>query len=147
MPAAMIASEHVLSANNAVDRFRHDLHGLTSWAKVLETVAEDERIPALFEFVAPAAAHCVSAPYSIKQMFIKSICHISHRTNRFCTADWSEATLKPDKQLNLKEAKKLAAHFASWPELCTTLSLLNDEQFAVATDDYRNRLNHGFPAD
>jgi len=39
----MIASEHLLAAANIVNRFCYELHALTSWQKVLETLNEDEK--------------------------------------------------------------------------------------------------------
>src|SRR5271167_4351880 len=81
--ATMTASEHILSISNAVNRFCYDLHRLTSWERVLATLTEEEKLSALFEFVTPTADHCLSSPYPIRQMFIKSVCQISHQTHRF----------------------------------------------------------------
>jgi len=58
--------------------------------------------------------------------------------------NWRDLSLKRDRQLDFKEAKKLASRFDSWPALCDALARLNDEQFVLTTDDYRSRLNHGF---
>jgi hypothetical protein len=118
--------------------------GLTAWEKVLDAVTEDEKIAVLFEFVSPIVNNCLSLPYSTRQMLIKSICHISHQTTRFCTADWSDSSLKPDKRLDFKEAERFAMRFDSWPALCAALARLNNERFIVASDDYRNRLHHSF---
>jgi hypothetical protein len=98
MPAVMVASEHLLAVANSVSRFCYELHALASWQKALEALGEDERTIALFEFVSPMATSCLSLPYSIRQMLVKSICHISHHTNRLCVADWDEAALKPDRE-------------------------------------------------
>src|SRR5271154_6626847 len=129
-PAQMIASEQLLAAANTaantVNRFCYEMHALAPWEKALESVNEDEKFLALFEFVAPVTADCLSQPYSIRQMLIKSICHISHQTNRFHINGWNELALKPDKQLDFKEAKKLASHFASWPVVCANFARLND---------------------
>ncbi len=76
-------------------------------------------------------------------MFIRSICQISHQTNRFLDNAWKEDLLKD--RLNFPDTVKFASRFAWWPPLCSTLSLLNDENFTNASDDYRTRLNHGFP--
>jgi hypothetical protein len=81
-------------------------------------------------------------PYSIKQMFIKSIAQISHQTNGFLDSNWNEKAL-PEKP-NFPDARRLASHFRSWPALCAALAMLDDEAFRVASDDYRNQANHGF---
>jgi hypothetical protein len=140
----MMAREHILSAANAVNRFCYDLHGLTAWAEILDHLPDDEKIPILFEFVQPIADHCLSSPYSTRQMLIKSVCHISHQTHRFLSANWSDSSLKRDRWLDIEKAKKLASCFDSWPAFCAALARLNDDQFVLATDDYRSRLNHGF---
>jgi hypothetical protein len=128
-----------------VNRFCYDMHALLAWTLVFEALGEDDKFVALYEFVSPLAADCLSMPYSIKQMLLKSICNISHQTNRFRAVGWSESELKPDRKLQFDDAKKLAAHFQSWPAVCDAFSRLNHSDFAAGTDDYRNRLNHGFP--
>ncbi len=40
---------------------------------------------------------------------------------------------------------KLAKRFKSWSTLHNALALLNDENFATASDDYRTQFNHSFP--
>jgi hypothetical protein len=144
-PAVTTASEHIIAATNTVNRFCYDLHSLISWAEVFQTITEDEKFMALVEFVIPMTTQCLSAPYATKQMLIKSVCKISHQTNRFCTQNWTDSALKPDKKLDFNETTKLAQHFAAWPAMCSAFSLLNDEDFIMASDDYRNRFNHGFP--
>jgi hypothetical protein len=108
-------------------------------------MTEDEKFMALVEFIIPISTQCLSAPYFTKQMFIKSICKISHQTNRFLSQGWNDSDLKSDERLNFKEAKKFADHFAGWPAMCNAFSALNDDDFITASDDYRNRFNHGFP--
>jgi hypothetical protein len=48
-------------------------------------------------------------------------------------------------RLTFLDAERLAARFVSWPALRSALSLLNGEKFINESDDYRNRVNHGFP--
>lgn len=141
LPVVLIAKDQIMGATNALNRFGYDLHALAAWNKVFDTITEDEKFLALYEFVLPIASDSLSAPYAIKQMFVTSICQISYQTKGFGNRD--EAPLK--KQLNFKDARRLAANFGSWPTLCSALSLLNDEAFKDASDDYRNKLNHGFP--
>src|SRR5262249_8340300 len=64
-------------------------------------------------------------------------------TNRFHDRNWKEASVT--KQTNFDDAQKVAKRFLSWPALCSALALLNDENFTTASNNYRNRLNHGFP--
>jgi hypothetical protein len=146
-PAAMLvvimAQAHILTATNTINRFSYDLRSLTAWDKVFESVSEAERMQALYEFLSPIASHCLSMPYAVKQMSIKSICQISHQTNRFHDGNWDEKAL-PGKP-NFPDAIKLAGHFRSWPALCGALSLVDDTTFRDASDDYRNEFNHGFP--
>jgi hypothetical protein len=78
-----MAQGHILTATHIINRFSNELRSVTAWNKVFEAVAEAERIAALYEFIYPIASQCLSMPYSIKQMFIKSICQLSHQTNRF----------------------------------------------------------------
>jgi hypothetical protein len=143
MPVTLIAGEHIVAATNAVNRFNYDLHSITAWSNVFASITEDEKMQALFEFVFSIASSSLAAPYSIKQLFIRSIYEISHQTNRFHDPNWKEAS--PTKQTNFDDAKRVAKRFLSWPALCSALSLLNDEEFTTASDNYRNRLNHGFP--
>jgi hypothetical protein len=143
MPVALIAGEHIVAATNTINRFNYDLHSITAWSKVFDSIIEDEKMQALFEFVFSIASDSLSAPYSIKQLFIRSIYEISHQTNRFHDTNWKDASLQ--KQTNFDDAQRVAKRFVSWPALCSALSLLNDENFTTASDNYRNRLNHGFP--
>jgi len=143
MPVVLIAGEHIVAATNTINRFNYDLHSITAWSKVFDSITEDEKMQALFEFVFSIASTSLSAPYSIKQLFIRSIYEISHQTNRFHDANWKEASLT--KQTNFDDAQRVAKRFVSWPALCSALSLLNDENFTTTSDNYRNRLNHGFP--
>jgi hypothetical protein len=142
MPITLMAGEHIIAATNTINRFHYDLHGIIAWSKVFNSISENKNIQALFEFLFPIATISLSSPYSIKQMFIRSIYEISHQTARFLDADWKEGALK--KQTNFDDAQRTAARFRSWPALCSALSLLNDEKFTTASDSYRNRLNHGF---
>src|SRR5882724_8394235 len=82
-------------------------------------------------------------PYSIKQMFIKSICQLSHQTNLFYDPDWNEKAL-PQKP-NFPDAERLAGRFQSWPALHSALAVLDDASFRTASDNYRNEANHSFP--
>jgi len=143
MPVALMAGEHIVAATNAINRFNYDLHSIAAWRKAFDTITEGEKMQALFEFVFSIASNSLSAPYSIKQLLIRSIYEISHQTNRFHDANWKEGSLK--KQTNFDDAQRVAKRFFSWTALCSALSLLNDENFNTASDNYRNRLNHGFP--
>jgi hypothetical protein len=145
IPTTLLASEHIITVTNTVNRFCYDLHSLIYWSKVFESASEDEKLMALLEFVTPISTQCLSAPYLTKQTIVKSICKISHQTNRLCTECWTEQSLKPDQRLNFDEAKKLAQHFNAWRETHDALSTLNDHEFVVASDDYRNKFQHGFP--
>lgn len=60
-------------------------------------------------------------------------------------SDWDEAGLKDDRELRFADAKKLSAPFSSWPSMCTAFARLNNSKFTDTSDDYRNRLHHGFP--
>jgi DUF2934 family protein len=126
-PAAMLVvlmvQGHTLTAANTINRFAYDLRSLTAWNKVFESASEAERMQALYEFLSPIASHCLSMPYAIKQMFIKSICQISHQTNRFHDKNWDEKAL-PEKP-NFPDARRLSGRFLSWPALSAALSLLD----------------------
>jgi hypothetical protein len=119
------------------------MRSLTAWNKVFEAVAEKERIATLYEFIYPIASQCLTMPYSIKQMFINSICQLSHQTNWFHDIDWNENAL-PEKP-NFPHAERLAGRFDSWPALRSALAMLDDPSFRTASDNYRNEANHGFP--
>jgi hypothetical protein len=115
MMAGIMAQGHILSAVNTLNRFSYDLHSLTAWSKVFEPATEGEKMQALYEFVSPIASHSLSTPYSFKQMLVRSVCQISHQTNRFFINDWNECSLK--ETLTYKDAKRLAQRFVSWPIL------------------------------
>jgi hypothetical protein len=143
MLVVLMVREHILTATNTINRFSYDIRGLTAWNKVFASATETERMQALYEFLSPTASYCLSMPYAIKQMFIKSICQISHQTNRFNESHWDERALPP--KPNFPDAVKLATRFSSCPVLCASLSLLDDKTFRDASDDYRSEFNHGFP--
>lgn len=145
MPAVITASEHVLSSTNTLNRFCYDLHGITAWGKIFETLSEDERIIATFEFVSLIVDHCLSAPYSIKQMLMKSIYNITCQTNWCTLIEWNGNLVKRDRELKFKDVCEIAECFTSWPTVCDALTILSSREFVDATDDYRNRLNHEFP--
>src|SRR5271166_705529 len=109
MPVVLIAGEHIVAATNTINRFNYDLHSITAWSKVFDSITEDEKMQALFEFVFSIASTSLSAPYSIKQLFIRSIYEISHQTNRFHDANWKEASLT--KQTNFDDAQRVAKRF------------------------------------
>jgi hypothetical protein len=71
----------------------------------------EKKMQALFEFVFPIASDSLSAPYSIKQMLIRSVYEISHQTNRFHDANWKDAS--PTKQTNFDDAQRAAKRFLS----------------------------------
>jgi hypothetical protein len=141
--AVLMAQSHPTSIAHNINRFGNELRSLTAWAKVFETATEGGRISALYEFAYPIASQCLSMPYSIKQAFIKSVCQISHQTNRFLDGNWTEKAL-PEKP-NFPDAKRLAGRFPAWTALSAALAPLDDEAFRVASDDYRNQANHGLP--
>ena len=145
LPAVAMAREHIIAITNTLNRFWYDLRNITVWGYVFDSLSEDEKLLALYEFLYSIMNQCLSAPYSIKQMFIKSVCHVCHQTNRFLDANWSESFLKSDRDLSFKDAINLAKNFRSWSKLCHALSHLNHANFLQTTDDYRNRFNHGFP--
>ena len=138
----MVAQEQILAATNTINRFGYDLRSIAAWSNVFDSVTENDKMQALFEFVFLIASACLSTPYSIKQMFIRSICQISYQTN--CLRD-SNCKRVLKEQLNFPDADRLAARFVSWPTLYSALSMLNNQEFIQASDDYRNRINHGFP--
>lgn len=142
---ALTASEHILHIANIVNRFSYDLNGIAAWAELLEALTEEERLSVLFEFVTPTATHCLCAPYGLRQAFIKSVCRVSHQTNRFRVPGWNETALKPDRKLDAEEAEKLAEGFVFWPPLRDALARLDDAAFRKASDYFRNEFNHGFP--
>ena len=108
-----------------------------------ESANEAEKMIALYEFLFPVASQALSAPYAIKQMLVKSICEISHQTNRFCSGEWNERALR--EKPNFPDAQRLAARYRSWPALHDALSLVSDVKFSRASADYRHEFNHGFP--
>lgn len=101
-----------------------------------------EKWQALVEFVFPIISLSLSEPYSIKQAVVKSIYLISYQTNKFVD---SNRNPRHKSRPVLKDAEKVATHFASWPKLLSSLSLLNASNFTNATGDFRNQFNHGFP--
>ena len=141
--AVLMAQNQPLSITHNINRFGNELRSLLAWAKVFETITEAERISALYEFAYPTASQCMSMPYSIKQALIKSVCQISHQTNRFLDSNWNEKAL-PEKP-NFHDARRLASRFEAWTALSTALEALDDKAFRLASDDYRNQANHGFP--
>jgi hypothetical protein len=143
LPMTVIAPEHMLTATNSVNRFNYDLHNLSAWNEVFSSIDEEQRWQATFEFTFLIASQCLSTPYSIKQMLIKLIYEISHHTSRFWDDPWDATSLKP--RPNFPDAKKLAQRFVAWTALEKALSMLNSEDFVTASDNYRNRLNHGAP--
>lgn len=68
MPAAMLASEHLLAVANIINRFCYSLHSLVAWEQTLIMLTADEKSIVLFEFVVDVASNCLSLPYSIRQM-------------------------------------------------------------------------------
>jgi hypothetical protein len=143
LPASVLAQEHILHATNTLNRYGYDLQNLEAWCNVFETITEDEKMIALFEFVFHIASDSLSAPYAIKQLLVKSIYEITYYTSRVFDSTWTSSTFKP--QARFDDARKLAQGLASWPALRAALSELNDAQFITASDSYRHRLNHGFP--
>ncbi|HUC71584.1 MAG TPA: hypothetical protein VMS01_10365, partial [Stellaceae bacterium] len=144
-PAITLASEHIITVTNIVNRFHYDLHSFISWSRVFEEISEDEKLMALVEFVIPVSNQCLSAPYLIKQTLIKSICILSHQANRFFIDNWTDESLKPDRKHDFNHAKTLARHFCTWPVIEDALAHLNSKEFIDASDDYRRKFNHGFP--
>jgi hypothetical protein len=110
LPVPMIAQEHMLEATNTLNRFNYDIHSITAWSKVFESINDTEKMQVVFEFLFLLAAHALSAPYFLKQMFIKSIYQISHHTSRFWNSDWNPASFK--ERVNFPDAEKLARRFA-----------------------------------
>jgi hypothetical protein len=143
LPVPVIAQEHMLEAANTLNRLNYDLHSITASSKVFELITDAEKMQAVFEFLFPIVSHSLSAPYSLKQMFIKSTYQISHHTSRFWDSNRDPRSFK--ERVNFRDAGKLARRFASWPTLSAALSVLNNDNFTEASDDYRNRFNHGFP--
>ncbi len=83
MPVIWIAQGHILETENALNRFCYDLHSITAWNKTLKSATEAEKRLVLYEFVIPTASLSLSAPYSIKQKFMNSICHIHSKPIAF----------------------------------------------------------------
>ena len=117
IPVKWLSEGEVRAVTNKVNAFWRHLGGLVAWSKIYKSLGDDEKFHVVVEFISPTADHCLSMPYSIKQMLVKSICHISHQTNRFCDPNFSEAALKKDKRLDFREAEKLAGKFSMWPKL------------------------------
>lgn len=139
-----LSEGEVPAVTNKVNAFWRHLGGLIAWNEIYQSLDEDDKFNVVIEFITPTADHCLSMPYSIKQMLIKSICHISHQTNRFCGPNFSEEALKKDRNLNFHEAEKLAGAYAAWSRLRDALLELDDGQYRKESNDYRNELNHGF---
>ena len=143
MPFIEIAKEQTREIANAVNEFGHYLHELTAWDSILRLLTEDEKFEVVFEFLLPTSVYCLGAPYAIKGRLHTSIAEVSHQANRFRLSTWKDdANLaKP----NFKTAERHAQHWNSWPALAAALSQLSDDSFNSASDDFRNRFNHGYP--
>ena len=72
-PVVMMAQEEILAITINLRRFWYDLHSINAWSKVFELVTEAEKWQAIYEFVFPIISLSLFAPYSIKQMVVKSI--------------------------------------------------------------------------
>lgn len=145
MPAVWLAEGQVMSAGNAVNRFGDYVMRLIAWNQVLRSASEDDKIDAMIEFMSPLADHCLGAPYSIKQMLIKSVCKLSYSTRAFHERGFKGKL--PRNGFNFPDAQRLAGVYSTWNGLSTAFAELDTADYRKQSGDYRNQLNHGFPRD
>src|SRR5215208_6716151 len=72
--------DEVYGIANRINEFWRQLHSSAAWNIIWRSLNKVDQYNALVEFVWLPADHCLTAPYSIKQTLVTSMCRISHQT-------------------------------------------------------------------
>jgi hypothetical protein len=143
MAFVSLAREHVRELTNSVNGFALYVSHLRAWEGVLESLDEPERHEAMLEMVNPLVYFCLSAPYAIRNRFIRSAGLLSHQANRFHVPGWKDTGSLS--KVNFKTAQKLAASWPTWGALAEALEGFNSEAFQEAVGGLRHEFHHDFP--
>lgn len=144
MPFNTVAQDALREIANSINDFGRYIHYLHAWHVIFERVSEDDRYNLLLEHVRPYTVLCLGAPQALRGRLIYAATATSFHANRFLT--WPAGMPKwDDGHTSMKTAKATGEKWSTWPALAAELNILGQDQLSEATDDFRNKHEHGHP--
>lgn len=140
-----VADQDLQDLANFVNEFIMHVNVLAAWHSMLPSIAEDELMPVVVQFIHPAAYFCLAVPQAFKGRLHYSIARVSHLANEFVVPGWKHI---PDLgNSDADKAKEHASRWQSWPRLKACLGQLDSRGFRRAVKGFRNEFHHGSPVE
>lgn len=144
MPFHTVAQDALREIANSINDLGRYIRFLHAWHVIFERVSEDDRYNLLLEHVRPYTVLCLGAPQALRGRLIYAATATSFHANHFLT--WPMGMPKWDGgHTSMKTAKAMSEKWAAWPALAAELNVLGQDQLSQATDDFRNKHEHGHP--
>jgi len=128
---------------NIINQLTNHVHRLRAWDEVLAGLDDHGRHEASHEFIDTLGTVGLGLPYAIKSRFAFAVGHLSHQANQAADGkDWKDDF--PTRNLYLNDIEPYAAQWRRYRAFKLKLEPLASRKFKLASDDFRNRYNHGF---
>ncbi|MER9463779.1 integrase [Mesorhizobium sp. M0387] len=129
---------------NTINRFTNDVHSLTAWSRVIQSLTQKKQFDATHEFIDTLATNALNSPYVVKGRFGFAAVHLCHQANMLKRpATWSD-DLPLDYDIYPHVADKYGKSWRGYKGLKRALDAIGASAFRGGTDDFRNAYNHRF---
>ena len=143
MAYSQMLQEYATELANIINDLTNHIHRLRAWDSVLGNLSDEDKHDSSHEFIDTLGTVALGQPYAIKSRFAVAVGHLSHQANRAADGpDWKDDF--PDKNLYLNDIEPYASQWKKYRAFKLKLEPLAGKKFKKASDDFRNRYNHGF---
>ena len=143
MAYSQMLGDYASELANIINDLTNHVHRLRAWDSVLAGLDDTDRHEVSHEFIDTLGTVALGQPYAIKSRFAFAVGHLSHQANQAADGkDWKDEF--PDKNLYLNDIEPYASQWKRYRAFKLKLEPLAGTKFKLATDDFRNRYNHGF---
>lgn len=140
---SQMLEEFATELANAINDLTHCVDRLAAWAKVVAPLGDEDRHEATHEFIDQLGTVALGLPYAIKSRFTFAAGHLCHQANRTNEqVPWEDNF--PEKNLYLNDIDPFCRSWRRFRAFKLSVERIAARTFKDATDDYRNRYNHGF---
>jgi len=143
---SQMLGEYATELANIVNDLTHNVHRLRAWARVIETLDDEERLAATHEFIDTLGTVSLGLPYAIKSRFAFAAGTLAHQANRTRDGnDWKDEF--PDvRALYLHLVDPICSGWRKYGAFKRRVEPIAGTAFKDATEDFRNAYQHRFSA-
>jgi hypothetical protein len=144
MPYSSMLDEFARELANSINTLTNHVHRLQSWAKVIETLTDDEKMEVTHEFIDAIATNAVTMPYVVKSRFAFAAAHLCHQANKAKNPDTWRDDIPLTDAIYLNTTDKFGQDWNGYNRFKRRVEAISGKAFKNATGDFRNSYNHRF---